>query len=292
MKIKKPLIWIIAVIITIAAAYYQRISGPTQAKRYAFEYQDSTIDFKLPRSNQGISDFHIKLLMPEAISGQVIYRRFPTNDVWDTLQFTRSNDTLKVLLPEQPAAGKLEYTVELYANGKNIEFGQDEHIVIRYRQDVPAWIMIPHVLLIFLAMLWSNATGILAALKVSVYKRNAWITLILFTVAGLIFGPLVQKAAFGAYWTGWPFGEDLTDNKVAVSVLFWILAVIFNRKKERRWLVIIAALVMFIIFMIPHSARGSEFNYESGEVVTGMMMLIASASYLTRKSPSHEEISV
>ncbi|MFC2129608.1 hypothetical protein ACFLQX_02375 [Bacteroidota bacterium] len=277
MKTKKALIWIIAVIITIAAAYYQRISGPTQPVSYDFTLNDSTVKFRLPRSNQGVADFHIKLKMPEKVSGQVIYRRFPTNEVWDTLQLARSNDTLKVLLPAQPAAGKLEYSVELFADGQAIEFGQKENILIRFRDDVPAGIMIPHVLLIFLAMLWANATGILAAWNIPSYKKHAWITLIVFVVAGLIFGPLVQKAAFGAYWTGWPFGEDLTDNKVMLSVIFWILAVVLNRKKDRRWLVIVAALVMFIIFMIPHSARGSEFNYESGEVVTGMMMLVGVA---------------
>lgn len=272
MKLKKVLIWVVAVVITIAAAYYQRMSGPTQPKNYSFELNDSEVEFTLPRSNQGVSDFYIKLQMPEDVSGQVIYRRFPTNEAWDTLQLTRSNDTLKVLLPTQPAAGKLEYSVELFAGGKSLEFGQKENILIRFRESVPAWIMIPHVLLIFLAMLWANATGILAAFKIPSYKKHALITLIVFVVAGLIFGPMVQKAAFGAYWTGWPLGEDLTDNKVMLSVIFWILAVLLNRKKDRPWLVIVAALVMFIVFMIPHSARGSEFNYESGEVVTGMVL--------------------
>ncbi len=277
MKLKKVLIWIVAVVITIAAAYYQRVSGPTQPVSYEFELNDSTVKFRLPRSNQGVSDFHIKMQVPAEVSGQVIYRRFPTNEAWDTLQMLRSNDTLKVLLPTQPAAGKLEYSVQLFAGDQPLEFGQDENILIRFRESVPAWIMIPHVLLIFLAMLWANATGILAAWKIPGYKKHASITLIVFVVAGLFFGPLVQKAAFGAYWTGWPFGEDLTDNKVMLSVLFWVLAVILNRRKDRPWLVLVAALVMFIVFMIPHSARGSEFNYESGEVVTGMMMLIGMA---------------
>lgn len=272
MKLKKVLIWIVAVIITIAAAYYQRISGPTQPVSFDFDLNGSEVEFKLPRSNQGLSEYYLKMQMPEEVSGQVIYRRFPTNEAWDTLQLKRSNDTLKVLLPKQPAAGKLEYSVELFAGGKKIEFGQTENILIRFRESVPAWIMIPHVLLIFLAMLWSNATGILAAWKIPSYKKHAMITFIVFAVAGLVFGPLVQKFAFGAYWTGWPFGEDLTDNKVMISVLFWLAAVLLNRKKDRTWLVILAALVMFIVFMIPHSARGSEFNYESGEVVTGMVL--------------------
>jgi hypothetical protein len=274
MKLKKVLIWLIAVIITIAAAYYQRISGPTQPVKYEFTLNDSLIKFNLPRSNQGVADFNIKLVMPEDVEGCVIYRRFPTNEIWDTLQLQRSNDTLKVLLPQQPNAGKLEYSVELFNLGQSIDFEQSENTVIRFRGSVPAWVMIPHVLLMFFAMLWSNATGILAVWNISSYKKHALATLIMFVVGGLIFGPIMQKYAFGEFWTGWPFGGDLTDTKVMVSVLFWVLAVVYNRKKaERRWLVILAAVVLFVIFMIPHSAAGSEFNYESGEVVTGSIEL-------------------
>lgn len=266
----KVLIWILAVLITIAAAYYQRISGPTHPKKYALPLSDTTITIQLPRSNQGVDEFYLKLKeMPETVSGEVIYRRYPTSDAWDTLQLERSNDTLRVLLPKQPNAGKLEYHVELFENGDHVDFGQAEQTIIRFRGSVPAWIMLPHVLLIFLAMLWSNATGMLAAFKDPSYKKHGLITLILFVVAGLIFGPIMQKFAFGAYWTGWPFGGDLTDTKVMVSVIFWILAVVLTRKKDRRWLSVLAAIVLFVIFMIPHSAAGSEYNYESGEVSTG-----------------------
>ena len=89
MKLKKTLIWVIAVIITIAAAYYQRISGPTQAVSYEFTLNDSLIKFKLPRSNQGVADFNMKLVMPEDVTGRVIYRRYPTTESWDTLQLQK-----------------------------------------------------------------------------------------------------------------------------------------------------------------------------------------------------------
>ncbi len=283
MKLKKTLIWVIAVFITIAAGYYQRISGPTQPVKYEFIHCDSIIKLKLPRTNQGVADFSIKLKMPEDISGRVIYRRYPTNELWDTLQLHRSNDTLKVLLPSQPNAGKLEYSLELFNEDQSIVFKQEENTVIRYRGSVPAWVMIPHVLLIFLAMLWSNATGILAVWKIPSYKKHSIITLVLLVVAGLIFGPIMQKYAFGEFWTGWPFGGDLTDTKMMVSVIFWILALAFNRKEVCRWLVILAAVVLFVIFMIPHSAAGSEFNYESGEVVTGMVVMLGIFGEKVRK---------
>ncbi len=58
-------------------------------------------------------------------------------------------------------------------------------------------------------------------------------TLFLFIAGGMILGPLVQYFAFGELWTGIPFGWDLTDNKTLIALIFWILAVVMNRKKDR-----------------------------------------------------------
>ena len=81
-------------------------------------------------------------------------------------------------------------------------------------------------------------------------------------VGGLILGPIVQKYAFDAYWTGWPFGHDLTDNKAAVAMLFWLIAYWRMRKdrRSRAW-PLMASIVVLIIWLIPHSMLGSELDY-------------------------------
>ena len=87
-------------------------------------------------------------------------------------------------------------------------------------------------------------------------------------IGGLILGPLLQKYAFGVFWAGWPLGEDLTDNKLAVAVLVWALAVWrLRRGAAGRWWAVAAMVVTFVIFMIPHSRHGSTLNYESGEQI-------------------------
>ena len=81
-------------------------------------------------------------------------------------------------------------------------------------------------------------------------------------IGGLFLGPLVQKAAFGAYWTGWPFGTDLTDNKTAVAVLAWVVAAFRARGgRDARLAVGVAALVTLAVFMVPHSAWGSQVDW-------------------------------
>jgi uncharacterized membrane protein len=100
--------------------------------------------------------------------------------------------------------------------------------------------------------------------------RFAWITMVTLFVAGLILGPIVQKYAFDAYWTGWPFGQDLTDNKTLVAFIFWAVATWRLKKNpENRTWPIVAMLVLVVVFLIPHSMFGSELDYSSGEIKTG-----------------------
>jgi len=65
----------------------------------------------------------------------------------------------------------------------------------------------------------------------------------------------------------------MTDNKVLVAMLCWILAVVMNIRKDRPAYAWIAALVFFLVNMIPHSMFGSELDYETGVVNTGMILL-------------------
>jgi hypothetical protein len=102
------------------------------------------------------------------------------------------------------------------------------------------------------------------------YKKFGIWTLILLAVGGIILGPLVQKIAFGELWTGVPFGWDLTDNKTLIALTFWVLAVLVNLKKRRPLFMALAAIILILVFSIPHSLFGSEFDYSTGEVTQGI----------------------
>jgi hypothetical protein len=146
---------------------------------------------------------------------------------------------------------------------------RDEPIVIRFKGAVPAYILVPHILLMFLAMFFSNLAGIMSVVKYPRYKRYGIWTLIFLLAGGMILGPLVQYHAFGELWTGVPFGWDLTDNKTLIAVVFWIVAVAMNRKKDRPGYTLLAAFVLLLVYSIPHSLFGSELDYASGEVTQG-----------------------
>jgi len=301
--LKKIAIWTLAVIISLGSMVYQRLTGPTYPKKVTIETADSSYQVTLPRTYDCQGDCPVKLALPGDISGNILFRKYPGDHPWDTLQLQRMSDTLQLQravdtlvawLPQQPPAGKLEYHLELKQDETTLKTNLQENIVIRFKGCVPDWALIPHVILMIFAMLWSNATGLLAAFNIESYRRNALVAIILFVTGGLILGPIVQKYAFGAFWTGWPLGEDLTDNKVLFSVIIWVVAYLLNRKKDRRWLIFVAALVLFAIYMIPHSMHGSELDYSSGEIISAgmaalLLMRLKTTPATTRKKSEKRE---
>ena len=271
---KKIVFWTLASLITLFTAFYQRTTGPTYPKSFKVKIDSVEYKYALPRSQNGFTDCQVKIdLADPLITGKIIYRRYPTSDPWDTLNFNREAEILIAWLPKQPAAGKLEYKVELYQDGKMMEIINNEAITIRFKDNVPAYVLIPHILFIFAAMLLSTLTAFYALGNIPAYRFYTGLTLIMFLLGGMIMGPIVQKFAFGEYWTGFPYGKDLTDNKALIGFIAWIIAWLGNRKKERKYLVIIAALIVLLISYIPHSARGSELDYNSGTIKTGMVYL-------------------
>jgi len=154
---KKPFVlWILAIIITLGAAYYQRKTGPTHKYVHHFTLDGRAYKISLPRSHETDSDCEISLEVPGEISGKIVYRRYPTSGKWTEVQMTEITDGLSGLLPAQPAAGKLEYFVVLDKESTNINLPSSNPVVIRFKGRVPLGILLPHILLMFLTMLFAT----------------------------------------------------------------------------------------------------------------------------------------
>lgn len=259
--LKKTLLWGFALLLTFGAVYYTRLTGPTKPYKGSVALGQKTIHFSLIRTYNKPADAPAKVVVPDtSISGHYRYRRTPSHDEWTQAPLLREGDELIAYIPQQPSAGKVAYQVTLEKDGAQVVLSE-EPIVIRFRNDVPAWAMIPHILLMFAAIFLSTRAGMAGVFRHRTYGLSL-ATLLLLLGGGLIFGPIVQKYAFGAFWTGWPFGTDLTDNKTLVMFLFWLFAFIKVRKNpyHRTW-VIVAAVATLIAYMIPHSLLGSEIDF-------------------------------
>jgi hypothetical protein len=268
--LKWTLIWVIAFIITAVAAIYQRMTGPTYPKKVELKRNEQLYKLKLIRSSEGKTDCRLKFIVPDTtIQAAVAYRRYPVIEEWTTNVFERHGDTLISALPNQPAAGKVEYKIAFYADQKLLNEPEEFHTIVRFKDEVPLWVLIPHIFLIFFAMLLSNITGYLAIVKSPATKIYLWLTFAIMLVGGMIMGPILQYYAFGDLWTGIPYGWDLTDNKTLIAFAAWVLALLMNRKQPRYGWMIAAAVITIVVFSIPHSMFGSEFNYATGQVTQG-----------------------
>ncbi len=256
-------LWAAAVLITLGSAVYQRMSGPTYPVRGSVTLHGETIALRLTRTHPGAGDQPVTVTAPTpAVTGHVAWRRYPTNDPWQTLTMVRNGATLSTALPHQPVAGKLEYQVRLERGGDRAVF-PERPAITRFRNDVPATVLIPHVLAMFLAMLFSTAAGLSALGRWPQARREAYLCLALLLVGGFVLGPLMQKIAFGDWWTGVPFGWDLTDNKTLAAAVAWLWAAFQMRGgRPARTAIILAAVTTLVVFAIPHSAWGSEFKWD------------------------------
>ncbi len=255
-------LWLFSIIIAIGVMVYQRLTGPTTPVRGSVEYFGEHVNYKLLRSWGGDDGARVEIKTENnEAAGMVEYRRFKSNDEWKEVVLDNDSGLLSATLPPLPPAGKMMYRVWLFENTHRIEI-TEEPVVLRYKGEVPIWVLIPHIIFMVLSIVFSIRAGLEAIKRrKQLLSLTKWAALTLLA-GGLVLGPIVQKFAFGAYWTGWPVGHDLTDNKTAVSLIMWLIAFFVIRKKpEKRVWVIVASLVQIAVYMIPHSVLGSEIDF-------------------------------
>lgn len=260
---KSLVLWLIAILLTIGSAIFQRITGPTYPVSGKFKLAEKTLSYKFGRSHTSNSPLVIQIdVQNPEVTGNVYWKRFKVKEDYTIVRMINENGILKAEIPPQLPAGKIEYRVELFYQNSSVLLPEDEFVVLRFKDDVPALMLIPHILFIFLAMLYSTRSGLEFFNRDRNYKKYINLTIVFLILGGFIFGPLVQYYAFGVFWSGIPFGIDLTDNKTLIALIFWLIAYFKFKKSEsnHKW-ILIAAIVMFIIFLIPHSLLGSELDY-------------------------------
>lgn len=266
----KSFIWILAGLITLAAGIYQRVTGPTQPFKTEVNTGIQRFPVVFQRSHSGTTDCPVVFQISDiTVKGVLLFRKYPSKDEMTKVEMKREGDKLTAFLPNQPPAGKLEYRLDLEKDGTPLVINNGIPVLIRFTGEVPKVILFVHILLMFLAMFFSNATGLLALFGIRSFKFFTFITFAILFSGGLVFGPIVQKYAFNEWWSGIPFGWDLTDNKTLIAAMVWLMALEMIKKKHAAFWVIIAWAVTIVIYSIPHSLFGSQLNPETGKIIQG-----------------------
>jgi len=278
-KFASALAWLTAAALTVLCFAFQNRTGPTYPLEGRVETARGPVAFKLLRSEEIGNDLALVLPdpVPEGVSARVRYRRFKSDDGWSTRAFapgafrlsrrgvTEEVRGLGATLPSlRERAGKYELFVDLDDGTGPVSLTGERPVFARYKGPVPRALVLVHVLVIFASLLLGIRTA-LEALRGGEVRTLMHLTIASFFLGAFVLGPAMQWYAFGVLWSGWPFGYDWTDNKVVVELLAWIAAAVVARNPARaRAAVLTAAAVMLLVYFIPHSIFGSEYDYTRG----------------------------
>ncbi len=260
---KPSTLWIVAFLVTVVSAVYQRMTGPTYPVRGTVTLGGQTYRLRLERSHVTTGNQAIQADIPDQdVQGEIRWRRYPSADRDQVVPLVRNGNQLEAELPAQPPAGKLEFQL-LLRRGVEQQLFPPRPAVTRFKNPESRYVLFPHILAMFTAMLLSTRAG-LAAITGAGTRLFTALTIVFLVAGGFILGPIMQKQAFGDWWTGIPFGFDLTDNKTLIALAAWLLAgwQVFARKPAARWAVAGAALVTLVVFAIPHSVWGSQIQWD------------------------------
>ncbi|OGR69418.1 MAG: hypothetical protein A2081_00495 [Elusimicrobia bacterium GWC2_61_19] len=266
----KKLLWLFSFLITVFFALFQRMTGPTYPVKGGAVDGTGIYYYYLPRScTTEPNDCLITVSYKGPLEGRIEWQRYNTGESFRSEPLQSSNGRLFYWLPSQPPAGKVQYRVYVKHPSGEYELSRGP-LVLRFKGAVPAWILGPHILLMFLFMLFSVRIFLSAAFALEPVKHSVPATVVFLLLGGFVFGPLTQYYAFGQAWTGFPYGRDLTDNKTLLMLVFWLIALwaVLKGRAARFWL-IAAFAVTAAVYFVPHSLFGSELDYSKNQVVTG-----------------------
>lgn len=266
---KSIFLWFAAIVLMIIIVIYQRTTGPTYPKKGEVTVEGSVVKFKLLRSHDVGINAPVVLNAPDkSVVAHIKMKRYLSHDDWAEHDMIRQGDDLVAELPAQEPAGKVMYHISVGKDYQNLKYITEEPVVLRYKGVVPDWVLYPHIAFMILSFAFAMRVALEAAFKGDKVLNFAYWTFGFFAIGGLVLGPLVQWYAFGAFWTGWPFGKsifhfgDLTDNKTLASILIWLYTILRLRKHPNQtWWAWIATIVMIAVYLIPHSMLGSEIDY-------------------------------
>lgn len=251
---KTILFWILAIVITLVSAIYQRVTGPTYSLSGKVNLVGKEIAYKLERSVESTTNYLIKIETNDpSVEGVLYWRKFNTSGVYTAVQM-KGDNILEAELPAQKRLEKLDYYITLSKQNSIIIIPNEKLVTIRFKDPVPTWVLIPHIFAMFFAMLLSTRTGLEFFNKEPrLDKLTLWTIIILF-IGGFPLGFAMNGFAFGEMWGGWPFGNDVTDNKTQVAFIAWLIAYYFIKKnKNIKLAALLAAIIMLAVYLIPHS---------------------------------------
>jgi hypothetical protein len=184
------------------------------------------------------------------------------------------NNTLVGNLPPGGLGQRIRYRIDLLRGDMvkaSISQDASKGFLIKYKGAVSSFVIIPHIILLFASIFCAFMAlffgfDILAGRnKVKQAAIAVLLTFFCGFIGGILIGIEVSHEVFGGNgWGGWPIGNDITDTKTEIFLLFWLVTMIFGwaglvgkklpiSNKLFGVMVVVSFLVTLAAFLIPHS---------------------------------------
>jgi hypothetical protein len=105
------------------------------------------------------------------------------------------------------------------------------------------------------------------AVRIRLGKQTLWATIILF-IGTFPIGIWLEYQVYATYWTGIPFGRDITDSKALVIFIYWLVmlyllkgSALSNEPRKdmigataARWVAVVGVILSLALYLVPHSS--------------------------------------
>jgi hypothetical protein len=275
---------VIAVVFTLLMLVFARSTTAVRSVHKTINQQGILIDHHTVPKQVGDEIPVISARVEGASEVKLVYK-IGADGQYQTAAMTPDPEETNVYqasIPLNPKGVKAWYYLEAVAPRESGEVivtlpeknqGQIEPIKLKFEGEVPAYIVISHVLCIFGAI-FCSVLALFSVVDLGKGKRTLrqslkfpiW-TLALLFLGFVPFGIAMNYFAFGVTWEAFPFGWDVTDNKSQIMMAFWLVTLILvkgtlsgkgeskNLVSDRAYsaLVVISFVATMIILAIPHS---------------------------------------
>jgi len=255
-------LWVIAVVIVLGAAAWQRMSDTTRPIQGEVLVSGQTVSYSLLGVGSSSEPIRVSVAAPEEVSGNLRWRAADGEGegAFQSSTMLRDGEQVVGFLPAQPPGTELEYSLVLAGPSGLTRIPTDGTVPLQIRGPVPGVLLFPHVGILILSMVVGVRAGLGAVWAMPDAGRLSKLTVAGLTVGGMILGPIVLSFAAGSYWTGWPLGSDWRANSLAMMWLVWVVAALAAHgvaedatDRFARTTVIGAALVTVLVSLVPRS---------------------------------------
>ena len=262
---------LLALLLTIVMLVIARLASTRHAREIVVNVDNLT--FKHHTVTESFDEGPIvKLAVNDASKERaVIYYSETNGSNYQALEMPVENNVYSIQLPKLDKGQKWWYHIDVLKDNQKIAtIPSNEDQFIKFKGRVSPFILIPHIICMF-ATIFFGVLAVFTAIDAvkgrAGVKRSVWFALLALVfgyIGGLPLGVEVTRQTFGGGWGGWPIGNDWTDTKTEIFLLFWLITLIlsfnglrgkkmFISEKTYAFLVILSLVVTFITFLIPHS---------------------------------------